>query len=252
MTTPPAIGESAKPRTAGIAIASLVLGILGVTCLSVLAGIPALVLGILALNRVNRSAGTLAGKGQSIAGIVMGGISIVLLPVMLGFWAGLLMPAVSQAKAKAGEAKALMEIQALQQAMQHYYTEYGTWPGEAGQGGDHRYTGQEYKQLLDILQGQDGELNGRRCNPKKIVFLAVSEKSIVTTAIRGTAQPGELADPWGNRYEIVADWNFDNRIDSPLADGGAATGYGVIVWSHGPGGVTKHSSATKKSIRSWR
>jgi type II secretory pathway pseudopilin PulG len=229
----------------------LVLGILGVTCFSVLTGIPALILGIMALNRVNRSAGTLTGKGQSIAGIVMGSASIALLPVTVGFLAGLLMPAVSNARNKATEAKAHVEIQAIKQAMQQYYTEYGTWPGQAGQGGDHRYAGQEYKQLLEVLQGNDVELNGRKCNPKKIAFLAVNESSIAKFA-RGTAQPGELADPWGNRYEIVADWNFDNRIDSPLADGGGAQGQSVVVWSYGWRGASAPPSANSKHIRSWQ
>jgi type II secretory pathway pseudopilin PulG len=250
MQTPPALGQTATPKTAGLAIASLVLGILGVSCLSVLTGIPALVLGIMALNRVNRSAGTLTGKGQSIAGIVMGSASIALLPVTVGFLAGLLMPAVSNARNKATEAKAHVEIQAIKQAMQQYYTEYGTWPGQAGQGGDHRYAGQEYKQLLEVLQGNDVELNGRKCNPKKIAFLAVNESSIAKFA-RGTAQPGELADPWGNRYEIVADWNFDNRIASPLADGGALRGQQLAIWSHGPGRGTAPNPTYNKHIRSW-
>jgi type II secretory pathway pseudopilin PulG len=249
MQTPPAFDQIAKPRTAGIAIASLVLGILAVTCFSVLAGIPALVLGIMALNRVNRSAGSLTGKGQSIAGIVMGGLSFVLLPVVLGILAGLLFPAVARVSTQAKTAKAQVEILTIKQAIQSYYNEYGKWPGQTAGGGDHHYTGPEYKQLLDMLQGR-GDQKGAWSNPRQIVFLTFSESSIAKAA-HGTAQPGEFADPWGNRYEIVADWNYDNRIDSPLADGGAAQGQGVAIWSYGPSGVNKANPADKRHLRSW-
>ena len=91
--TPPPV----KPRTLGLAVASLILGILGVTCFSILAGIPALILGIVALNKISRSGGALGGKGMAVAGVCTGGFSILVIPIL----AGMLLPALAQAREKA-------------------------------------------------------------------------------------------------------------------------------------------------------
>ena len=91
--TPPPV----KSRTLGLAVASLVLGILGVTCFSIIAGIPAIILGIVALNKIGRSAGALGGKGMAIAGVCTGGFSILVIPIL----AAMLLPALAQAREKA-------------------------------------------------------------------------------------------------------------------------------------------------------
>jgi hypothetical protein len=59
-----------KSENNGLAIASLVLGILSVTGFSILTGIPAIITGAIGLKNPN-------GKGMSIAGIIMGGVSVV-------------------------------------------------------------------------------------------------------------------------------------------------------------------------------
>jgi prepilin-type processing-associated H-X9-DG protein len=83
-------------KTSGMAIASLVLGMLGIAC--GLTAVVGLVLGILALTQINKSQGQLAGKGLAIAGIVVSSLllafSLLILPAML-------LPALAKAKAKA-------------------------------------------------------------------------------------------------------------------------------------------------------
>jgi hypothetical protein len=70
-----------KAKTSGMAIASLILGILGLmTC--GLTGIPGLIVGLVGLNKINRSQGQLGGSGMAIAGSVMSGISLMFLMVM--------------------------------------------------------------------------------------------------------------------------------------------------------------------------
>lgn len=64
--------------TDGFAIAALVTGILGM-------GIVAIVLGIVALNRINRSGQD--GKGLAIAGIVLGAIGVVVVGLLLALGA---------------------------------------------------------------------------------------------------------------------------------------------------------------------
>lgn len=87
----PATGPVTAPReevhTSGAAIAALVLGILSVLipfgCLPF--GIPAIIVGSIASNRINNTAGRLGGSGMATTGIVLGIISLILwLLVLLG------------------------------------------------------------------------------------------------------------------------------------------------------------------------
>ena len=94
--SPAAAGVPTK--TSGLAVASLVLGILSCP-LSVLTGIPGLVCGIMGLNRIARSERTpggprLTGQGLAIAGIILSSLTTLVLPVMVG----LMLPAVQAAR----------------------------------------------------------------------------------------------------------------------------------------------------------
>jgi prepilin-type processing-associated H-X9-DG protein len=67
----------AKPKTSGLAIASLILGIVG-PCTVGLASIVGIILGIASLGRIGRSGGRMAGRGLAIAGIIVSGVGAVL------------------------------------------------------------------------------------------------------------------------------------------------------------------------------
>ncbi|HMF89693.1 MAG TPA: DUF4190 domain-containing protein [Candidatus Angelobacter sp.] len=79
-------GPQAGPvpaQTEDKAVISLVLGILSIVSLSILAGIPAIILGRMSKRNIRASAGQLGGDGLATAGIVMGWISVVLAVVFL-------------------------------------------------------------------------------------------------------------------------------------------------------------------------
>ncbi len=61
----------APSKTSKLAIWSLVTGILSLCC-SFLTGIPAVIMGIVSLNKIKKSNGTLSGGSMAIAGIVTG------------------------------------------------------------------------------------------------------------------------------------------------------------------------------------
>lgn len=85
---------SEPAKTSGMAIASLVCGVLG--CLGITA-IVGLILGIVAQVKISRSNGRLKGSGLAIAGICVSGVMLFLaIPVM----AGLLLPALAKAKSR--------------------------------------------------------------------------------------------------------------------------------------------------------
>ncbi len=75
---PTAPGYAAAPvmPSSNEAIWSLVLGILSVTCLGLLAGIPAVILGTVAKRKIGESGGMIRGQGLATAGLVLGWVSI--------------------------------------------------------------------------------------------------------------------------------------------------------------------------------
>jgi hypothetical protein len=76
------------PRTESKAIASLVLGVSSLFCLGAITGLPAVVLGALARKDIDRSSGSLTGRGIAAGGIMSGlfgtGLGFVMLLFVLG------------------------------------------------------------------------------------------------------------------------------------------------------------------------
>jgi len=99
----------------GLAVASLVLGILslptfGLLFVGALAGI---VLGIVALVKASREPAVYGGKGLAVAGIVLSGISIVVMPFFLGIVAAIAIPSLLRARISANEAAAIADIRSV-------------------------------------------------------------------------------------------------------------------------------------------
>jgi len=92
--TPPA-APAAAPAT-GLATVSLLLGILGITCLGITA-IPAIICGHIALSRTRRSPATYGGFGMALAGLIMGYIGLFMLLIL----PAMLLPALAKAKSRA-------------------------------------------------------------------------------------------------------------------------------------------------------
>ena len=61
----------------GLAITSLVLGLLSLVCFGPLAGIPAVICGHLARGRARRLPGQYGGAGLALAGLIMGYVGVV-------------------------------------------------------------------------------------------------------------------------------------------------------------------------------
>ena len=79
---PPLSGQG-EDRT--LAIVSLVCGILSLTCCGAVTGIAALITGYMAKNNVENNPQQYGGRGFALAGMIMGGISIVLTVLWLVF-----------------------------------------------------------------------------------------------------------------------------------------------------------------------
>jgi len=78
---PEAPPPAAPEGTNGLAIASLICGILSLVCCGLLSGIPAIIMGHMAIGRIKLSGQ--GGRGLALAGLIMGYISIVLTIIFL-------------------------------------------------------------------------------------------------------------------------------------------------------------------------
>ena len=95
---PPLPSGQPAAQQSGLAITSLVLGILSLVCFGVLAGIPAIICGHMARARARRYPAVYGGAGMALAGLIMGYVGVVVTLVVLP---AMLLPALSQAKGRA-------------------------------------------------------------------------------------------------------------------------------------------------------
>jgi len=105
----------APKKTSGLAIASLVLGIVG-PCTVGLGSIMGIILGIVGLVKIGKSAGAKGGRGLAIAGIVVSAAGLLVLPLL----AGILLPAVFGALETAKSARSANNVRQLCMAAHQY------------------------------------------------------------------------------------------------------------------------------------
>jgi hypothetical protein len=98
-------------------VASLVLGILAIPtgCLGIgiLFGLIGLVLGIIALTQIGKPGKASRGTGMAIAGVVLGGVCFVLVPLYIG----MMLPALGAARRSARQMQTMTQARGLQAAM---------------------------------------------------------------------------------------------------------------------------------------
>ena len=115
---PPQYGQPGE--SSGQATASLILGILSVTCFGLLAGIPAVILGHIAKSNIRKSGGRLSGDGKATAGLIMGYISIALIPIMLS----VMIPNLLRSRMAANESSATITLRTVNTVQVEYQTQY--------------------------------------------------------------------------------------------------------------------------------
>lgn len=95
---PPPLPSTNAPTAqfSGLAIASLIFGVLGFVTFG-LTALVGLVLGIVGMVKISSSRGTLKGHGLALAGTIVSGFFLLLLPI----FAAMLLPALARAKGRA-------------------------------------------------------------------------------------------------------------------------------------------------------
>ena len=210
MEAPPPITPVSQPQTAGLALASLVLGILSVTCLSILTGIPALILGSIALHQIGSSGGGVKGKSQALAGLIMGVISFALLPLVIAVLAvatSVTWPAVNAARTKAKEAQCLNNVRQCTQACARYAQEHDTaLPNVWGDVANYVVSETPGKSLLHCHQDPVRGVSYEIVNPgRRLAELGPPDETIIVREIR--------ANHHGRRALGFADGHVELRAD---------------------------------------
>ena len=107
----------AMPKTSGLAITSLILGILGI-CYG-LTAIPGLIIGIIAYRDIKRRPKEISGEGLALAGIITSAITFIL---GIGIILAIAIPSFLRFQAKAKQSEATTNLSAIyNQQMEFYY-----------------------------------------------------------------------------------------------------------------------------------
>lgn len=122
-STPPAV-PSSRPPSSGLARTSLVLGILSFLGCSIISGIPAIITGHIAHNRSRKTPQQFGGGGLAVAGLVMGYLSLALIPV-IAIFAGLMLPALAKAKDKAQRISCVNNMKQIGLAARMWSNDHG-------------------------------------------------------------------------------------------------------------------------------
>jgi hypothetical protein len=111
---PPGLPLQPPTQRCGLALASLILGIVGlVVCpLGPLFGIPAVICGHVAQSRIRNSGGTLGGAGLAIAGLITGYIAIAMI-VFTGLLAAVAVPNFVKARTAAQRNACMMNLRSM-------------------------------------------------------------------------------------------------------------------------------------------
>jgi hypothetical protein len=109
-----------QKETAGVAIASLVLGILGLILLGPLGSIPAVICGHVAMSRIKKSPDDLEGNGMALAGLILGYVQIGLMVVMIPLMAAIAFPAIAKAKERAERAGCVNNMRQIELAKEQW------------------------------------------------------------------------------------------------------------------------------------
>jgi len=202
MNTPPPL-----PKTPGLAVASLVLGISGIAlCLGAVAGVPAIICGHLAKAKIRRTGSS--GEGIAVAGLVLGYVSSVMTFFVFPMVAALAIPAFVGAEQKAHAAAMLNNARQIGSAIEaaglirvgtppHPETGY---PADAGI----RSAGQVAQMLV-----------AAEClTQKEVTALGFQQFEIGNVAERDPADTILIRSKpdTGNRYAVVVLKNGEARI----------------------------------------
>lgn len=162
---PPAGYVPYQRPSSGMAVASLILGVLSFACLSIFGGIPAIICGHAARARIRQFPAQYTGAGMALAGLILGYFSVAI--IAFAIVAAIVVPSFARSGEQAKIRRAEAEIASLKTALSAYEIEAGSFPS--------------MEEGLNALVHQPGNKPGWR----------------------GPYMQKIPQDPWGNSYVYV-------------------------------------------------
>ncbi len=224
-----ALRPGMEPPTDGKATASLVLGILSVTCLGLLAGIPAIVLGHISRKNIQQSMGRLKGDGMATAGLVMGYISVALIPVVL-IIAAIAIPSLLRSRMAANDSAAASTLRTINTGQVAYLTSYPTagyardlasmGPG-SGDCTRTNYPSEQHACLVDGVLGAESCTDTNWCTKYgfKFAVVGICSSNLPCSGYVVTATPVQFGTSGTRSFCSVSDGVIrykDREVASPL------------------------------------
>lgn len=116
-------GAPPVPQTSGLAIGSLICGIM---FLFLPASVAAIVMGHIARSDIRESRGRKTGAGMALAGLILGYVGVSTLPILI--MAAIAIPNVIRAKMASNDASAIGSLRTITVALVTYTTAYDKFP----------------------------------------------------------------------------------------------------------------------------
>ena len=107
-------------RTSGKAVASFIFGLLSLP-FSILAAIPAIILGIVSLRQIDQSGGQVTGKTLAIGGLVLGSLGVIIAPALL-------LPAINAAREAARRNSSMNKMRMVTLSAKNYEASVRKYP----------------------------------------------------------------------------------------------------------------------------
>ncbi|HOW97550.1 MAG TPA: hypothetical protein P5567_12350 [Kiritimatiellia bacterium] len=170
---------------------------------------------------------------------IAAGIALLLVSwIVPGFW---------HARRQRAQAYARAGARALQQAAQHFYSDYGVWPVDqrVSVRDIHFGDARPNAEVLNALRGVAGPGNeDHAVNPHRTVYF---DPLAAGPGRPGLDPGGGFVDPWGSPYHLVFDADLSGLCEVEDTIYGGQIGIGILVWSCGP----DRRSDTPDDILTW-
>jgi prepilin-type N-terminal cleavage/methylation domain-containing protein len=187
-------------------------------------------------------------------------VELLVVITIIAVLAGAATPMALSAIQKAKKTRALNTCVGIASAVNSYYTEYGAMPKD-GMSADTTVDTKTDIDFLNVLLGT--ETVDAPLNTRAIKFLSVEEgkKQGTTGGIDGLVYNKEdgklegLFDPWGGRYFVMLDGDYDEEIKvQPAAADETKTlrGRRVAVWSNGADAVSGTGGKVADDVKTWK